>query len=149
MSLLTGLFRDNGDAHAEKEEIVLAEFNLRPANTIDVTPGAAEPASATVVAEPVRLAGESELRGALERLTAGMVDAWNSAVRDMARILAADHARREVSAAELHRVTEELAEIRRRLDTQAGVLRDLHSAAEAQAARSRNIAAAVTKFVED
>jgi hypothetical protein len=67
----------------------------------------------------------------------------------MARILAADHARREVSAAELHRVTEELAEIRRRLDTQAGVLRDLHSAAEAQAARSRNIAAAVTKFVED
>jgi hypothetical protein len=104
------------------------------------------------------------------------VEAWNGAVRDMQGILAADHARMEVAAAEMRRVTdqlrgvcEELTQIRRRLvaleegvddlrqtgtawqarlDGQAGVLRELHSATEAQAARSRDIVVAVRKFGE-
>jgi hypothetical protein len=177
MRLLTRLFRGEDDAHAsEEEEIVLADFNLRPAATINVTPGAAERPLATVVAEAAPQAGQSELRGVVERLAAGMVEAWNGAVRDMQGILAADHARMEVAAAEMHRVTEELGrvseelmQIRRRLaalegsvddlretgtvfqmrlDAQAGGLRELHSAAEAQVARSRDIVAVVKKFGE-
>ena len=127
MSLLTGLFRDNGDAHEVIEEPPLAQ----------------------AVDEPAPPSGEIELRSAVARLAEGMVEAWSAAVRNMQKILASDHARMEAAAAELHRVTEELTEIRQRLDTQAGVLRDLHSATEAQAARTRHIAAAVTKCFED
>jgi methyl-accepting chemotaxis protein len=170
MPLLTRLFRGKGDAHAAEEEIVLADFDLHPATTINVTPGAAKPPLATVV-EPALQAGQSELRSAVETLAAGMVEAWNGAVRDMQGILAADHASLEVAAAEMQRVTaelghvaEDLIQLRRRLegsvddlretgaalqvrlDAQAMVLRELHSTTEAQAARSRDVVAAVKKF---
>lgn len=155
MPLLTGLFRGKGGARAAEDEIVLADFNLRPAAPINVTPGAAEPPLATVVAEPAPLAGQSELRTVVERLAEGMVEAWNGAVRDMQGMLAADHGRMEVAAAEMQRVTvqlrrvsEELTQLRRRLDGQTEVLRALHATTEAQAARSRDIATAVKKFVE-
>ena len=174
MPLLTRFFRGKGDAHAAEEEIVLADFDLHPATTINVTPGAAKPPLATVVAEPALQAGQSELRSAVETLAAGMVEAWNGAVRDMQGILAADHASLEVAAAEMQRVTaelghvaEDLMQLRRRLaglegsvddlretgaalqvrlDAQAMVLRELHSTTEAQAARSRDVVAAVKKF---
>jgi chromosome segregation ATPase len=176
MPLLTRLFRGKGDAHAAEEEIMLADFDLHPATMIDVTPGAAKPPLATVLAEPARQAGQSELKSAVETLAAGMVEAWNGAVRDMQGILAADHARLEAAAAEMQRVTtelghvtEELIQLRRRLaglegsvddlreaetalgvrlDAQAGALRELHSTTEAQAARSRDVVAAVKKLGE-
>jgi uncharacterized protein involved in exopolysaccharide biosynthesis len=155
MPLLTRLFRGKGDAHAAAEEIVLANFNLRSATTINVTPGAAEPPLATVVAEPAPPAGQSELSSVVERLAEGMVEAWNGAVRDMQGMMGADHARMEVAAAEMQRVTEqlgrvseELTQMRRRLDAQAEVLRALHSTTEAQVARARDIATAVKKFGE-
>ena len=174
MPLLTRFFHGKGDAHAADDEIVLADFDLHPAATIDVTPGAARPPLATVVAEPAMQAGQSELRSAVETLAAGMVEAWNGAVRDMQGILAADHAKLEAAAAEMRQVsaelgqvTEELMQLRRRmagleggaddlrqagaalqarLDAQAGALRELYATTEAQAARSRDVVAAVKKF---
>jgi hypothetical protein len=176
MPLLARLFGHKGDAHAAEEEIVLADFNLQSATTINVTPGAAEPPLAAIVAEPLPQAGASELRSAVESPAAGTVEAWKGAAPDIQGILATDHARMEVAVAEMRRVTEELGRvseeltrIRRRLtaiegsaddlrgtgtalqvrlDAQAGVLRELHSATEAQAARSRDIVAAVKKLGE-
>jgi septal ring factor EnvC (AmiA/AmiB activator) len=155
MPLLARLFRGKREAHEAEEEIVLADFNLRPATTIDVTPGAVEPPLATVVAESARPAGQSELSSVVERLAEGMVEAWNGVVRDMQGMLAADHASMEVATAEMRRMTEELGrvseeltQIRRRLDAQAEVLRALHSTTEAQAARVTEIVAAVRKFGE-
>lgn len=174
MPVLTRFFRGKGDAHAAAEEIVLADFDLHPATTINVTPGATKPPLATIMAEPAVPAGQSELRSAVETLAAGMVEAWNGVVRDMQGILAADHAKLEAAAAEMQRVTaelgqvtEELMRLRRRLaglegsvddlretetalhvrlDAQAVVLRELYSTTEAQAAQSRDVVAAVKKF---
>ena len=112
----------------------------------------------------------------MEKLAAGMVEAWNGAVRDMQGILVTDHASMEVAAAAMQRLTEELGrtneeltQIRRRLaglegnmddlreqgtafqvrlDAQAGVLRELHSTTEVQAARLLDIVAVVKKFGE-
>jgi hypothetical protein len=109
MPLLTKLFRGRSGARAAEDEILLADFNLRPAKPIAVTAGRDEPPLATVVAEPAPPAGQGELRSVVERLAEGMVEAWNGAVRDMHGMLGADHASMEAAAAEMRRVTEDLS----------------------------------------
>lgn len=169
--LLSRLFRGKSEASSEEESIVLADFDLHPARTINVTPGV-EPSAAAP--DPARGADQEQLRSVVERLASGMVEAWSGAVRDMQAILATDHAKLEAAASEMHqvadqlgRVSEELTLIRRRvaaledsvdemrktgqasrerLDTQSGVLRELHTATEAQAARVRDVVAAVKNF---
>lgn len=112
----------------------------------------------------------------VEKLASGMVEAWSGAVRDMQAILATDHAKLEAAATGMHRVTDQLGRVsekltqirrplatveqsvddvpetgqalRERLDAQAAVLRELHSATEAQAARVRDVVAAVKTFGE-
>ncbi len=179
--LLSRLFRGKSDANSEADGIVLADFDLNPARTINVTPGFEEPPPAAVVTEPAAAApdpaieaAQEQLRGVVEKLASGMVEAWSGAVREMQTILATDHAKLEAAATgmrqvsdQLERVGEELTLIRRRvaaleesvdderktgqasrerLDTQAGVLRELHAATEAQGARVRDVVAAVKQF---
>jgi septal ring factor EnvC (AmiA/AmiB activator) len=160
--LLSRLFRGTSEPGSEAESIVLADFDLEPARTIKVT--------------PAKEAVPEELGSVVEKLAAGMVEAWNGAVREMQAILATDHAKLEAAAAEMHQVTDQLGRVseeltlirrrvaaleesvddvrktgqasRERMDAQAGLLRELHSATEAQAARVRGVVAAVKKFGE-
>jgi hypothetical protein len=171
--LLSRLFRGKSEPGSEAESIVLAEFDLPPARTIDVTPGAGPAAAAP---EPPGEPVPEQLGSVVENLASGMVEAWNVAVRDMQAILAADHAKLEEAAAGMHQVTDQLGRVgeeltlirrrvaaleesvddvrktgqasRERLDAQAGLLRELHTATEAQAARVREVVAAVKKFGE-
>ena len=171
--LLSRLFRGKSEASSEEESIVLADFDLHPARTINVTPGV-EPSAAAP--DPAGEAAQEQLESVVEKLAAGMVEAWSGAVRDMQAILATDHAKLEAAATEMHQVTDQLGRVseeltliqrrvaaleesvddvrktghawRERLDAQAGVLRELHSATAAQAARVRDAVAAVKQFGE-
>ena len=127
--LLTRLSRSKRKAISEEESILLADFDLHPARTINVTPEGGEPPAATVVVEssaagpePAREAVPDQLRSVVEKLASAMLEAWSDAVRDMHAILAADHAKLEAAAAEMRHATdqlacvsEELTQIRRRV----------------------------------
>ena len=140
----------------DQDDVLLADFNQRPAQTINVTPS--QPALGL---ESGHLAPSTELNTVMERLAAGMVEAWGAAVRDMQAILAADHAKLEAATSEVLRIPEQLQsltqeltsmrhriqaleesidELRRkqpqlneRLDTQAAALRQLHQTARTRA----------------
>ena len=68
--LLSRLFRGKSEASYEEESIVLADFDLHPARTINVTPGV-EPSAAAP--DPAREAAKEQLSSVVERLASGMV----------------------------------------------------------------------------
>ena len=169
--LLSRLFRGKSEAICEDDGIPLVDFRPHTTRTITITPVVRRPELATLDEFPVLAPAPApqtaleQVKSMVEKSAGTMAEARNGAVHDVHAILAEDHGRLEIAAADVTRIAEELGNVREelaqvrhrlaalersavevhvprqvwreRLVAQAGVLCALRSQVKAKAARSR------------